>query len=107
MNCNFGGNPQVYRAVDHTACMREIIVGGLETTHKIRNYLREELHVGKSDSIVKRVLQKAGSKCKIKLKKPKLTLLQIKGQLEFANRHCHWIDDDWDHVVFSNETKIN
>ena len=40
-------------------------------------------------------------------KKPKLVLLQIKGQLEFARCHCHWTDDDWDHVVFFDETKIN
>ena len=43
----------------------------------------------------------------MKQKKPKLTLLQIKGQLEFARRHCHWTNDDRDRVVFSDETKIN
>jgi hypothetical protein len=78
--------------------MREIIVGGLETAHEIENYLREELHVGMSDSIVRRVLRKVGLNCKVKQKKPKLTLLQIKGQLEFARRHCHWTDDDWHFV---------
>jgi hypothetical protein len=55
--------------------VREITVGGLETAHKVGNYLREELHIGMSDNIVRRVLQKASLKCKVKQKKPKLTLL--------------------------------
>jgi len=40
--------------------VREITIGGLETPHKVGNYLRKELHVGISDSILRRVLQKAG-----------------------------------------------
>jgi hypothetical protein len=46
----------VYNAADRRVCLREIIVGGLETVHKVGNYLREELHVGMSDNIVRRVL---------------------------------------------------
>ena len=107
VNCNFDGKLQVYNATDCRACVREIIVGGLESALKVGNHLREELHVCVSDSIVRRVLSKASLKCKVKQKKPKLTLLQIIGQLRFARRHCHWIDDDWDCVVFSDETKIN
>ena len=97
----------MYSAVDRTACVRAITIGGLETAHKVGNYVREELYVGMSDSTVRRVLRKAGLKCKVKQKKPKLTLLQIKGRLEFARRHCHWIDDDWNCVIFSDETKIH
>lgn len=107
VNQSFGGRPKMYSAVDRRACVRAITVGGLETAHKVGNYLREELHVGMSDSTVRRVLRKAGLKCKVKQKKPKLTLLQIKRRLEFARCHCHWTDDDWDRVVFSDETKIN
>jgi hypothetical protein len=97
----------VYNATDRRAYVREFIVGQLETAHKVGNYLREEPHVGMSDSTVRRVLRKAGLKCKVKQKKPKLTLLQIKGRLKFARCHCHWTDDDWDRVVFFDETKIN
>jgi hypothetical protein len=103
VNHNFGGMSQVYSAVDRRACVREIIVGGLETAHKVGNYLREELHVGMSNSIVRRVLRKACLKCKVKEKKPKLTLLQIKGRLEFSRHHCHWTDDDWDRVGLREE----
>ena len=97
----------MYSAVNCRACVREITIGGLEIVHKVGHYLREELHVGMSDSTVRRVLQKAGLKCKVKQKKPKLTLLQNKGRLEFARCCCHWTDDDWEGVVFSDETKIN
>ena len=69
----------MYSAADCMACMREITVGGLEIAYKVGNYLREELHIGISDSTVTRVLRKAGLKCKVKQKKPKITMIQIKG----------------------------
>ena len=71
VNRSFNGKPQVYSAADCRACMREITVGGLETIHKVGNYLRKELHVGMSDSTVRRVLQEAGLKCKMKQKNTK------------------------------------
>jgi len=66
VNRSFGGKRQVYSAADRTTCVREINVGGLEIAHKVGNYLGEELYVGMSDSIVKRVLQKVCLKCKVK-----------------------------------------
>ena len=103
VNCNFGGKPQVHSATSHMACVREITVGGLETAYKVGNYMKEELY---RDSTLWRVLPKGGLKCKVKEKKPKLRLLQNKGRLEFARCHCHWIDDDWNCVASSHETKI-
>ena len=58
MNHNFGDRPQVYSAIDCRAYVREITLGGLETIHKVGNYLRIELYVCMSDSTMKRVLQK-------------------------------------------------
>ena len=46
----------MFSAVVHRAFVKAITVGGLETVQKVGNYLREELHVGISDSTVKRVL---------------------------------------------------
>ena len=56
VNRNFGGRPHVYSAANRKACVREITIGGLEIAHKVGNNLREELHVGMSDSLVRRVL---------------------------------------------------
>ena len=71
VNHNFGGRPQVYNAIDRRACVREINVGGLETAQKVANYLREELHDGMSDSIMRITLRKTSLKCKVKQKKSK------------------------------------
>ena len=65
VNHSFGGRPQVYNEADCRVCVGEVIVGGLETAHKVGNYLKEELHIGMSDSTVRKVLQKAGFKCKV------------------------------------------
>ena len=56
----------MYNVANCMACVREITIDGLEIAHKVGNYLRKELHVGMSDSTVKRVLQKADLKCKVK-----------------------------------------
>jgi len=45
---------------------KSLSVGGLETAHKVGNYLREELRVDMSDSTMKRVLRKVALKCKVK-----------------------------------------
>jgi len=93
--------------IERLVTIREITISGMETAYKVGNYLREEVHVDMSDSIVRRVLCEAGLRCKVKPKKPKLTFLQKKARLEFARCHLHWIDVDWGCVIFSNETKIN
>ena len=49
MNRSFGSTPHRYNATDHMACLREIIVGGLEIAYEVGNYLRGEVHVGMSD----------------------------------------------------------
>ena len=56
VNHNFGGKPQVYSTIDHRAYVRGITIGGLETAHKVENYLREEFHVSMSDNFVTRML---------------------------------------------------
>ena len=43
----------------------------------------------------------------MKQKKPTLLWNNIKGCLEFAKKHDFWIVKEWNHVIFSNESKIN
>ncbi|KAJ1301371.1 hypothetical protein OPQ81_008636 [Rhizoctonia solani] len=52
-------------------------------------------------------LHQSGLKAVKKVKKPKLTRAHIKARLEFAKAHKDWTVEDWKHVLWSDETKIN
>jgi hypothetical protein len=69
--------------------------------------LRNELNVDISDRTVRRTLQEAGLEAVEKVKKPKLSTKNVKARLEFARRYRDWTVEDWKHVIWSDETKIN
>lgn len=54
-----------------------------------------------------RYLDAAGLKAVVKPKKPRLSPKHIKARLEFAQHHKDWTIEDWKHVVWSDETKVN
>jgi transposase len=101
------GRPQALTNTQKRACIRAVTSGGFETTTQATKYVREECQVTVSVDTVRRVLRAAGLKSKVKQKKPKLNERHIKDRLEFARRHEHWTIDDWKHVIFSDETKVN
>lgn len=69
--------------------MREITRNGKKTTLKVRNYLRNELHVDMSDNNIKIVLSEVNLKFKVNQKKSKLLLYQVKARLKFTKCHFH------------------
>ncbi len=54
-----------------------------------------------------RALNKAGLKAGEKKKKPGLSQKNIKARLEFAKKYQDWTVNDWNRVIFSDESKIN
>jgi transposase len=56
---------------------------------------------------VANALKKEGFASASKMKKPLLSKKHRQARLEFAQRHQHWTDDDWNKVVWSDESKIN
>ncbi|KAJ1300234.1 hypothetical protein OPQ81_005063 [Rhizoctonia solani] len=60
-----------------------------------------------SPRTVHRALHQSGLKAVKKVKKPKLTRAHIKAHIEFAKAHKDWTVEDWKHVLWSDETKIN
>jgi hypothetical protein len=59
-----------------------------------------------SDSTVRCVLKKAGFIAFVKPPKPLLRSQNIMKRLQWAKSHQHWTVDDWERVIFSDETKI-
>jgi len=60
-----------------------------------------------SAQTVRRHLRKAGMKAVVKKKKPLLSKRHRKARLDFALAHKDWTMEDWKHVVWSDETKVN
>jgi transposase len=52
-------------------------------------------------------LKKAGLKARVKKQKLLLTRHHRRDQYDFAIAHRNWTVEDWKHVVWSDETKIN
>jgi hypothetical protein len=67
--------------------------------------LRQNVKV--SPDSVRRALKKAGMHAVTKKKKPRLLKKHVTARLAFALRHEHWTIDDWKHIIWSDETKIN
>ncbi len=52
-------------------------------------------------------MKNKGLKAGEKKKKPLLSQKNFKFRMEFARKHKDWTQDDWNGVIFSDETKIN
>ena len=102
-----GGRPQALTDAQKRACIRAVTSGGFEVATHATQHVREECQVTVSVDTVRRVLRAGGLRSKVKQKKPKLNQRHIKDRLEFARRHEHWTIHDWEHVIFSDETKVN
>src|SRR5262249_3442680 len=102
-----GGRPSKLSPEDKRSCIRGITKEGLGTAVAVAKKLKNDLNIEVSDGTVRRTLNEAGLKAAEKVKKPKLSPKNIKARLEFAKRHKDWTVEDWKHVVWSDETKIN
>ena len=77
------------------------------TATAITKALKTSHNVNVSRQTVSRSLKSMGSACRIKKKKPKLTERHKKARLAFAKKYESWTSDDWQRVVWSDESKFN
>lgn len=101
-----GGRPSKLSTRDKTFCVRQITIGNKENATEVKDSLQNDLGIDVSARTVCRVLREAGLVSFIKPKKPSLSPKNIKLRLEWAKAHVHWTIDDWKHVIWTDETKI-
>jgi transposase len=77
------------------------------TATGISKVLKRYHDVDVSRQTVARVLKSFGYACRVKKKKPKLTVKHKKHRLEWAKNHEAWTADDWRKVIWSDESKFN
>jgi transposase len=81
--------------------------GKAENAVDVTRELQEVVNGTISVQTVRRALKKEGMRAVMKKKKPKLLLRHKQQRLKFAQKYQHWMKNDWDNVIFSDETKIN
>ena len=105
---DLGGRPKLLTERDENFCLMQMTTGksktivSLEqrTQSKIQNFCKHRHHFKSFEKQRIEVRRK-------KEKKPLLSQKNIKARLDFARSHEHWTKDDWERVIFSDETKIN
>ena len=88
-------------------CAKKIISGEAKSVVQITKILETDHKTKVSRKTVARALNKAGLKAGEKKKKPGLSQKNIKARLEFAKNYQDWTENDWNRVIFSDESKIN
>ena len=66
-----------------------------------------QLGANVSTKTISRRLRKAGLFARHPWKKPLLTVAMRKKRIAWARKYCDWSIQDWEKVIFSDETKIN
>jgi transposase len=102
-----GSRPKVLTCTQESACVRAVTSGGHDNVVAVARDFRKEFGVNVSDWTIRRALRRAGLSARVKQKKPKLTPKHIRDRLDFAKKHQNWTVNDWERVIFSNESKIN
>ena len=87
--------------------IRKVTSGKVDTATELQKELQEGLNVKVNPKTIRKTLKRAGMKAITKKKRPLLLRRHLKLRLEFANKYKYWAADDWNRVIFSDETKIN
>lgn len=77
-----------------------VVKDPFSTTKKIK----EELGLSLSLSAIRRRLRAAGLKSHVAARKPLLTSEHRRKRLDFVRQHEHWRAEDWQQVIFSDES---
>lgn len=69
--------------------------------------LARQWTVPTSKHTVRRRLREFGLRARTPRKKPLLNVKQRRQRMEWAKRHRHWTGEEWNKVLWSDESKIN
>jgi len=86
-----------------TSILRGKAKSAVEATKLISETRQDKV----SSETVRRVLRKASLVAKKKQKKPFLSAVHRRNRLRWAIEHRDWTVEDWQRVIWSDETKIN
>jgi hypothetical protein len=98
-----GGRPRVLSDKDKRSIVRAITSGRCDNAKQVKRMLQLPC----SFQTVRNGLRKEGLIARVKLAKPALNVVNRHKRLEFCKRYQYNTSEDWQRVLFSDETKIN
>lgn len=100
------GRPLILDQMDERYISRLAVTGKCSTAKKISKELEINAGITASPKTILRCLKRNGINSRYKIKKPQLSKSHRRARREFEKSHRTWTDDDWDKVLWSDETKI-
>jgi hypothetical protein len=102
-----GRHPSKLTSTDKRAIIQHITTGKVDNAVQATHYINSTITTPVSSQTVRNVLKAAHLKAVTKKKKPLLFIKHRQRKLAFALAHQHWTVEDWQHVIWSDKTKIN
>ncbi len=102
-----GGRKKKLTTRDEKFCAKQITSGTSKSVTELTKTLKEDHNISVDRRTVARALNNQGLRAGEKKKKPGLSQKNIKARLEWAKEHKDWTVEDWNRVIFSDESKIN
>lgn len=102
-----GGRLKILSERDEIFCAKQMTSGKTSTVVQLSKELKKSFGISAGRNTISRSLKNRGVMSGEKKKKPLLSQKNIKERLQFAKAHQDWTEDDWNRVIFSDETKIN
>jgi len=87
--------------------VRKILSGKFSNATQISNDFARNDQLIISPQTIRRVLKGQGLKAKTKKKKPFLKKIYKRKRLAFAKKYKNWKSEDWEKVIWSDESKFN
>jgi len=102
-----GGHPTKLTPYAHRCIVCLITSGQADNASQVKQKLQDPSPINISTQTICNALKKENLRAGVKSKKPLLCKCHIKACYDFAVKYQHWTEDDWFHVIFSDEMKIN
>ncbi|KAK4513552.1 uncharacterized protein ATC70_005554 [Mucor velutinosus] len=102
-----GGRPRVLSEADKSYCVRKVTKERVSRAVKVTKMFEKNFQIKVHPETVRRALRTAGLGAIEKEKKPLLSDAYVKKRLAWCKQHKDWTVDDWKHVIWTDETKIN
>ena len=100
------GRPRKLNERDERNIVRCLMTNECSNAVQLKKSLQVNDGIDVSSDTVRRVLRRNGLMARIKRKKPLLSKKHRKKRLEFAKRYKDWTVNDWNKVVWSDESKF-
>ena len=101
--CHTGGRQRATTPIQNRFIVVQARRHPLPNATNLRNELRNAVGVNISTQTVHNSLRQGGLRSRRECIRIPLTILHKQARLNWAQYHVNWTDNDWDHVVFTDE----